>query len=114
QSMDSTPGIAGGLSPMLRHMLQKYPAESLNPGDVLVGNDPWNGSGHHNDIFLITPAFHQGKVIGFAACAAHHVDIGGRRATTESRDNYEEGLRIPVGKIVKAGEDNEVIFAFIR
>jgi N-methylhydantoinase B/oxoprolinase/acetone carboxylase alpha subunit len=101
------------LGPMLRHMLTVYSTEKLLEGDVLIGNDPWNGSGHHNDIFVVTPAFHRGILIGFAACGAHHVDIGGRRATTESRDNYEEGLRIPVRKLFNAGKPNEDVFAFI-
>lgn len=113
QSNDSTPGIAGGLSPMLRHMLERYPASDIRPGDVFIGNDPWHGSGHHVDIFITTPAFLNGKIVGFAVSAAHHVDIGGRRATTESRDNYEEGLRIPVCKIFKEGRENEDVFAFI-
>lgn len=113
QSSDSTPGIGGGLRPMIQYMLSKYAPEQLEPGDVLVGNHPWHGSGHHNDIFVMTPTFHQGKLIGFATCAAHHVDIGGRRSTTESRDNYEEGLRIPVGKLMRRGEPNEDIFNFI-
>lgn len=113
QSTDSTPGICGGLGPMLRHMLEVCPPASLREGDVLIGNDPWNGSGHHNDIFTVTPAFHKGRLIGYAACAAHHVDIGGRRATTESRDNYEEGLRIPVSRIMRRGEPNPDVFSFI-
>lgn len=113
QSSDSTPGIAGGCSAMLPHMLSKIPPTNLKPGDVLIGNDPWHGSGHHNDIFIITPAFHEGTLIGFGACAAHHVDIGGRRSTTESRDNYEEGLRIPVVKIMEEGKQNDVVFSFI-
>ncbi|MBC5767886.1 hydantoinase B/oxoprolinase family protein [Ramlibacter albus] len=113
RSTDSTPGIAGGLAPMLKHMLEKIPPHTLREGDVLIGNDPWHGSGHHNDIFVVTPAFHEGRLIGFDACSAHHVDIGGRRATTESRDNYEEGLRIPVSRLYKAGEPNEDVFAFI-
>jgi len=113
QSSDSTPGIAGGLGPMLRHMLERYPCHKLAPGDVLIGNDPWHGSGHHVDIFVATPAFHGTKIVGFAVSAAHHVDIGGRRATTESRDNYEEGLRIPVCKIFRGGEPNDDVLAFI-
>jgi len=113
QSTDSTPGIGGGLRPMLQHMLSKYSPDQLERGDVLVGNHPWHGSGHHNDIFVVTPAFHGKTLVGFATCAAHHVDIGGRRSTTESRDNYEEGLRIPVSKLMRRGEPNEDIFAFI-
>ena len=113
RSTDSTPGIAGGLAPMLQHMLEVVPPHTLVEGDVLVGNDPWKGSGHHNDIFTATPAFLNGRLIGFAACSAHHVDIGGRRATTLSRDNYEEGLRIPVCKLYRAGQANEDVFGFI-
>jgi 5-oxoprolinase (ATP-hydrolysing) len=113
RSTDSTPGIAGGLGPMLQHMLTQIPVEDLREGDVLVGNDPWNGSGHHNDIFTASPAFLDGRLVGFAACSAHHVDIGGRRATTESRDNYEEGLRIPVCLLYKGGEPNRDVFGFI-
>lgn len=113
RSTDSTPGIAGGLAPMLEHMLATIPVGELKEGDVLIGNDPWNGSGHHNDIFIVTPAFLRGTLIGFAACSAHHVDIGGRRATTESRDNYEEGLRIPVSRLYEAGVANKDVFNFI-
>lgn len=113
RSTDSTPGIAGGLAPMLSHMLEIYPPQTLREGDVLIGNDPWHGSGHHNDIFIVTPAFHEGHLIGYGACSAHHVDIGGRRATTESRDNYEEGLRIPVLRLYEAGQPNEDVFRLI-
>lgn len=114
QSSESTPGLCGPLGSMLRHMLQVYPRDALRPGDVLIGNDPWSGTGHHNDITVATPAYHDDRLIGFAVCTAHHTDIGGRRATTESRDNYEEGLRIPVRKIYRAGVANDDVFAFIR
>lgn len=114
QSPDSTPGLCGPLGDMLRNLLEIYPTESLAPGDVLVCNDPWWGPGHHNDISIVAPAFDNGRIVGYAGCCAHQVDIGGRRATTESRDNYEEGLRIPPLKLFKAGEPNEDVFAFIR
>lgn len=114
QSRDSTPGLCGPLGTMLRHMVDVIPPEDLREGDVLIGNDPWNGSGHHNDITVATPTFHQGCIIGYVVTCCHHADIGGRRATTESRDNYEEGLRIPVSKIFRAGELNHDVLNFIR
>jgi N-methylhydantoinase B len=86
----------------------------LVDGDVLIGNNPWDGSGHHNDITVTTPVFFEGALIGYTVSCCHHVDIGGRRATTESRDNYEEGLRIPHLKIFKAGELNTDVLAFIE
>lgn len=114
QSLDSTPGLCGPLGHMLKHLLDWHPVDTLLDGDVLIGNDPWQGSGHHNDITIATPAFHNGKLIGFAVTCAHHADIGGRRATTESRDNYEEGLRIPPSRLYEAGKSNDTVFNFIR
>ena len=114
QSPDSTPGLCGPLGHMLRCMLRDNPPDTLVDGDVLIGNNPWEGSGHHNDITVTTPVFFEGALIGYTVSCCHHVDIGGRRATTESRDNYEEGLRIPHLKIFKAGELNTDVLAFIE
>jgi len=114
QSPESTPGLCGPLGSMLRHMLEDNPPEGLQDGDVLIGNNPWHGSGHHNDITVATPVFLNGRIIGYCVTCCHHVDIGGRRATIESRDNYEEGLRIPHVKIFKAGELNTDVLAFIQ
>lgn len=114
QSPDSTPGLCGPLGHMLRCMLDANPPETLVWGDVLIGNNPWDGSGHHNDITVTTPVFHDGSLIGYTVSCCHHVDIGGRRATTESRDNYEEGLRIPHLKIFRAGELNTDVLSFIQ
>lgn len=114
QSPDSTPGLCGPLGHMLRCMLRDNPPETLVDGDVLIGNDPWECSGHHNDITIVSPVFKGDRIIAYTVTCCHHVDIGGRRATTESRDNYEEGLRIPNLRIFKAGELNTDIMAFIR
>lgn len=114
QTPDSTPGLCGPLGSMLRHMLTEIPPDRLEDGDILICNDPWKGSGHHNDITLATPVFLGGRIVAYITCCAHQVDIGGRRATTESRDNYEEGLRIPVLKFYRRGEINTDVQAFIR
>jgi len=114
QADSNTPGLCCSMGRMLAFMLRRYPAEQLGPGDVLVSNDPWEATGHHNDITTYTPVFLRGRLVGFTASAAHHVDIGGRRTDLQSRDNYEEGLRIPVSKLYRQGEPNEDVFAFIR
>ena len=114
QTPDSTPGLCGPLGSMLRHMLEAHPPATLEDGDVIIGNNPWKASGHHNDISIMTPTFHKGRLIGYVVTCCHHVDIGGRRATTESRDNYEEGLRIPTLKFYRRGEANRDVFSFIE
>ena len=114
QTPDSTPGLCGPLGTMLHSMLDSHPPSTLEEGDIIVGNDPWVGAGHHNDISIMLPVFHQGALIGYVISCCHHADIGGRRATTESRDNYEEGLRIPMLKLYKKGEMNRDVLAFIE
>jgi N-methylhydantoinase B len=113
QTPDSTPGLCGPLGAMLRHFLEAHPPETLQEGDVVIGNDPWAGSGHHNDVSIMLPIFYRSRLIGYVMTCCHHVDIGGRRATTESRDNYEEGLRIPMLKFYRAGQINTDVLAFI-
>lgn len=114
QTPDSTPGLCGPLGTMLLNFLEAIPASTIAEGDVIIGNDPWAGSGHHNDVSIMFPVFHRGRLIGYVMTCCHHVDIGGRRATTESRDNYEEGLRIPMLKFYRAGEVNTDVLAFIK
>ncbi|MGE0714140.1 MAG: hydantoinase B/oxoprolinase family protein [Alphaproteobacteria bacterium] len=114
QADANTPGLCGCMGKMLRHILTHHPKETLREGDVLVCNDPWQATGHHNDITIYTPVFLDGEIIAYAASSAHHTDIGGRRTDTRSRDNYEEGLRIPPLKLVRAGEENADVIAFIR
>ena len=114
QADSNTPGLCCSMGRMLAYMLRTYPPNVLEQGDVLVSNNPWEATGHHNDITIYTPVFCNGALIGYTASAAHHIDIGGRRTDLESRDNYEEGLRIPVCKLYRRGEPNDDVFAFIR
>ncbi len=114
QTPDSTPGLCGPLGSMLLHMLDVHPPQSLEPGDMIIANDPWRGSGHHNDVSIMLPVFNADRLIGFVVTCCHHVDIGGRRATTESLDNFEEGLRIPALKFHRRGEPNRDVLAFVE
>ena len=113
QSTQCTPGQIGAMPRVLQDFLKVYPAASLEPGDVLITNDPWLGSGHTPDIFIATPAFLGGRLIGFAISSAHHIDIGGRMASPDARDVYEEGIIIPITKLYRAGQSNDDIFNII-
>ena len=74
QSNQCTPGQLGAMPLFVADCLKQYPAETLEPGDVLITNDPWVGSGHTPDIYLATPLFRDGNLAGFAANSAHHID----------------------------------------
>jgi N-methylhydantoinase B len=51
--------------------------EQHRPGVSWVLNDPFAGGTHLPDITVVTPVFHAGELIGFAASRAHHADVGG-------------------------------------
>ena len=110
----STPGQVGCMPGIIENVCQVFLPETLQPGDALIMNDPWQATGHLNDITIVTPIFYRRKLIGFALCTVHHVDIGGRYASLESEEIFEEGLWIPICKVYKAGDENEELFNIIR
>jgi N-methylhydantoinase B len=113
QSTMSLPGFIGCLPATVRHFLDKYPAATMKPGDVFITNDPWKGSGHIHDVTTATPIFHRGKLTAFAAVVSHLPDIGGKLRSNSSREIYEEGLQIPMMKLLDDGQPNQVLIDMI-
>ncbi len=83
----------------------EYGAERLRPGDGLLVNDPHRQASHLNDIFLITPFFHEDELIGFVANTCHHVDVGGGAPASIGafQEIYQEGVILPVIKLLSGG-----------
>jgi len=72
--------------------------DDLEPGDGVLINDPYKGAVHLPDVMLISPLFHDGEIIGYAANSAHHVDIGGGTPggiPNDSTELYAEGMITP-------------------
>ena len=105
QSSRSVPSFIGTMSRTARIMLETYPIDTLTPGDVLITNDSWLASGHLNDITMLQPIFRNGRAIGFVGSTFHSVDIGGA-PSPHARDCFEEGLCIPVSRIMIGGQEN--------
>lgn len=114
QSTMSLPGFIGCLPATVRHFIERYPVETMKPGDVFITNDPWKGSGHVHDVTTATPIFHKGKVVAFAAVVSHLPDIGGKLRSNSSREIYEEGLQIPIMKLLDDGKPNEILIEMIQ
>ncbi|MCP3469033.1 hydantoinase B/oxoprolinase family protein [Bradyrhizobium sp. CCGUVB1N3] len=83
-------------------------AGDIGPGDIFVGNDPHVAGGTHlPDINLAAPVFIDGKLVAFVCNIAHHADVGGAARGSMSgglTEIYQEGLRIPVVRLYRAGE----------
>jgi N-methylhydantoinase B/oxoprolinase/acetone carboxylase alpha subunit len=114
QAVTGTPGHINSLASAARHILEKYPVENLEEGDVLIVNDPWISAGHFFDITVLTPLFHKGRIIAFFGSTIHHTDIGGYGVGAGARDVHEEGLWIPITKLYVAGKPNETLHNIIR
>jgi N-methylhydantoinase B len=106
----------GGMMPALAGCLHHY-GNDIDPGDILIINDPYHGAQHLPDIYLFKPIFYGGRLIAFAGAICHHADIGGRVPGGQGFDNVEihqEGLRIPPLKLVSQGRQNETLFRLLE
>ena len=84
--------------------------DDLSPGDVIVMNDPYLGGTHLNDVTLIYPVFHEGKLVFFPAVREHWADVGGSvpgSMSGSASEIYQEGIRIPPVKLLEKGKINE-------
>jgi len=115
EPLHTLPSFTGTLPFTVRHFLAKYPGSQLRPGDSIVTNDSWLGTGHLNDFNVATPVFtSEGNLVAMASCTAHMTDIGGSINYGATRDVHEEGLRIPISKIVRGGNLNTELIELIR
>ncbi|SDD06061.1 N-methylhydantoinase B [Paenibacillus sp. UNCCL117] len=98
----------GSMLGVVTEVLKKFPLDSLRPGDMFITNDPYAGGGTHlPDITMVSPVFIDNRLVAFVANIAHHSDIGGMvpGSVSANSDNiYQEGLRIPLGRICRGGE----------
>ncbi len=89
---------------MVDNIIRRHPIDTLKPGDGFLTNDPYVGGGSHlPDLTLTSPVFVDGGLVGFVATTAHHSDIGGKVAGSESADCtsiFQEGLRVPPVKLL--------------
>ncbi|MBI3370232.1 MAG: hydantoinase B/oxoprolinase family protein [Betaproteobacteria bacterium] len=113
-STKTTTAFIGVMPYVMRDFLQHFSADALEPGDALITNDPWQGTGHAYDLCIASPIFHRDRIVAYAICIVHHLDVGGRFGTTESKDMYEEGLRLPMLKLYRGGVFDKSIQHIIR
>ncbi len=107
----------GSMVGAVAEILKRFPMSEILPGDMFVANDPYNGGGTHlPDINVIAPVFKGKKIIAFVANIAHHADVGGMVPGSEAavcKSIYQEGLRIPPVRIMRAGWVNRDVVDII-
>lgn len=114
QAVTGTPGHVNAMADAVKHFIRRIGPDNILEGDVYITNDPWEGTGHLHDITVVTPSFRDGRFVGFFACTAHIVDIGGRGFGADANSVYEEGLYIPIMKFADRGKVDQTLLRIIR
>jgi N-methylhydantoinase A/oxoprolinase/acetone carboxylase beta subunit/N-methylhydantoinase B/oxoprolinase/acetone carboxylase alpha subunit len=108
QDEGGSPLHLGSLMGIVGSILERY--DDIEDGDTFIGNDPYNGGGSHlPDIVLASPIFVDGQLTAWAATLAHHADFGDRGHA----HIFQEGLRIPPVRLVRAGVQQEELLSLI-
>lgn len=104
----------------VRKVVEKFEGD-IHEGDVFINNDPFIGGTHFNDVEVIKPVFYKGERIAFVAIAGHWADVGGSTPgslCSVAEEHFEEGIRIPLVRIVNAGKIDQgvkdIILANVR
>ena len=114
QAVTGTPGHVNTMAEAVLHFIAEIGRDNMFAGDTYVTNDPWKGTGHLHDITMVSPSFLGTDLVGFFACTAHVVDVGGRGFGADAKSVYEEGIQIPIMKFADRGVVNADLVRLLR
>ncbi len=100
---------------VIRHINGK-PQLKVKDGDIFIGNDPYIGALHQNDVQMIGPIYAGDEIIAWAGVEAHETDVGGMDFASwcpKAKEVWQEGIRIPCVKLVDQGEVREDVLEMI-
>lgn len=111
------PGFIGTLDGAVRSVMDKFPLDDIQPGDMFITNDPYGGGGTHlSDVSMIMPVFHDARLIGWTANKAHWTEVGGKDPgsfSSDAQEIYQEGLQFPTVRIYDRGRINQAVVDMI-
>jgi N-methylhydantoinase B len=108
--------FTGTFSTQIGAVLSKFRG-NINPGDIFLMNDPYEGGSHLCDVAVIKPIFIEGRLVAFAIAVAHWSEIGGKTAgslPSDSTEVFQEGIRFPALKLFDRGVRQDLIFEIIE
>ncbi|MDH7487509.1 MAG: hydantoinase B/oxoprolinase family protein [Anaerolineae bacterium] len=109
------PAFVGVLDKTVKRILNKFnqPGD-IEPGDIFITNDPYNGGVTHlNDVVLTMPVFADGEIVAWTANIAHWNDVGGMvpgSMSTDATEIFQEGLILPGVKLFSRGQPIRSVF----
>jgi N-methylhydantoinase B len=107
------PTFIRGMAETVKAKIRHFGVKNMKPGDIYVTNDSYTTGSHLNHFTFTLPIFHKGKLVGFACCMAHWLDVGGVLGGMTT-DIYSEGIQIPIVKYQDRGKVNQDLLDIIR
>jgi N-methylhydantoinase B len=110
------PVLLGAIPFALEAIRNRFKSDELHPGDVIVGNDPYQGNSHLPDVTIARPIFYREQLAFWAVTKGHQADLGGGGVAgynPQAKTVWEEGLRLPPIKLYSKGEYQHDIWDFI-
>ncbi len=79
---------------------------ALEPGDIVLYNDPYRTGTHPQDAAVVMPVFlDDGALVGYTTIKGHWLDIAGKEPySTDTVDVFQEGTVYPGVKLYSAGQ----------
>lgn len=111
------PMLLTGFELAMRALTERFDPEDLEPGDVIIFNDPYSGGQHVMDLVTFAPVHFEGQLVGFVGSIAHHSDMGGAAPGGTAgglNEIYLEGLRFPMVKLYKRGQEDPELFGILE
>jgi N-methylhydantoinase B len=113
------PGIAvftRGNDHGIKKALEFLGPDAMQPGDVFILNYPYWSSAHTLDPLVFAPVHHEDRLIGFASCRVHVLDLKQKDPgyVLDSTDMYQEGLFFPATRLYRGGARNDDVYNIIR
>jgi len=113
QGKSGLPIFVGVMAFAVKAVIDKVARDGgLQPGDVFIFNDPYDGGTHLSDFRLVKPIYRNGEVFCYLASVGHWHDVGGNvpgNYNPEATECFQEGMLIPPVKLFHAGVLNSDI-----
>jgi len=119
QLVSQTNGITvftGTFSIQTGIILEKF-GDQLEPGDIYIMNNPFEGGTHYNDVGIVKPIFVDGELFAFGISISHWTDVGGKSPGSlpaDATEIFQEGICFPSVPLYKAGEPQHTVFEMVE
>ncbi|WP_335948984.1 hydantoinase B/oxoprolinase family protein [Salipiger bermudensis] len=109
QGKSGLPIFVGVMSFAVKAVIDKF-GDSAEDGDIFIFNDAHLGGTHLNDMRVIRPYYHEGKLFCWLASVGHWHDLGGGAPgnyNPAAKDAFQEAFVLPPVRLASKGEINQ-------